>query len=140
MGKSSCSSEGAVIRSLSAILAFALAVAVFPGCGSKPKLVPFTGKVMHAGKAVTGGSVWLHPEGGTEGKSERISGQLQLDGTFTARTFPHGDGVPPGRYRVTLSPDLAGRAGVPHFGDVAKTPWFVEVPESGIGDRVFEIR
>jgi len=110
------------------------------GCGNKPKLVPFTGKVVHDGKAVTGGSLWFHSESGFGGKEERMSGQLQIDGTFTARTFPHGDGVPPGKYRVTLSPDLAGRAGVPRYGDVARTPWFVEVTESGIADHVFEIR
>jgi hypothetical protein len=140
MGRSSRSIEGVVIRSLRATVLFSLCVVVLPGCGNKPKLVPFTGKVTHEGKAVTGGSVWLHPEGGADGKPERMSGQLQIDGTFTAKTFPHGDGIPPGKYRVTLSPDLAARAGVPRCGDVAKTPWFVEVPESGIVDHTFEIR
>lgn len=140
MGRSSRSIEGVVIRNHRATTVFSLAVAVLVGCGNKPKLVPFTGKVTHEGKAVTGGSVWLHPEGGIDGKPERMSGQLQIDGTFTARTFPHGDGIPPGKYRVTLSPDLAGRAGVPRYSEVAKTPWIVEVPESGIADHTFEIR
>jgi hypothetical protein len=118
---------------------FLPAVAVF-GCGSNPKLISVTGKVTHEGKTVTGGSVWFHPEGGSEGKSERTSGQLQDDGTFTVRTFPHGDGIPPGKYRVTLSPDLAARAGVPQYGDVAKTPWVIEVPEAGLADLHFEIK
>lgn len=109
-------------------------------CGKKPTLVPVTGKVTHAGRAVTGGSVWFHPEVGGEGQSEPMSGQLQIDGTFSARTFPHGDGIPPGHYRVTLSPDLAARAGVPRYGDVAKTPWVVEVPEGGLAGHVFEIK
>jgi hypothetical protein len=112
---------------------------VIAGCGSNPKLVPFTGKVTHHGKSVTGGSVWFHPQGG-DATAEKMSGQLQIDGTFAARTFPHGDGIPPGKYRVTLSPDLAARAGVPNYGDVTKTPWAVEVPDAGLADHVFEIR
>src|SRR6476659_4534962 len=104
-------------------------VSALAGCGSKPKLVTVTGRVSHGTRAVTGGSVWFHPDGGNEGKAERMSGLLQTDGTFSARTFPHGDGIPPGKYRVTLSPDLAGRAGVVRYGQVGNTPWLVEVPE-----------
>jgi hypothetical protein len=117
-----------------------LAVLAVVGCGNKPTLVPVKGKVTHAGKTVTGGSVWFHPEGGSQGQSERMSGQLQIDGTFIARTFPHGDGIPPGHYRVTLSPDLAARAGVPRYGDVARTPWVVEVPDGGLAECVLEIK
>jgi hypothetical protein len=127
------------MRLITTAALFALAVALV-GCGSKPKLVTVTGKVTHKGKAVTGGSVWFHPEGGDDGKPEKMSGQLQLDGTFTAKTFPHGDGMPPGKYKVTLSPDLAGRAGVPRYGDVTKTPWSVDVPETGLADHTFEIK
>jgi hypothetical protein len=117
-----------------------LAVFTVVGCGNKPTLVPVKGRVTHAGKTVTGGSVWFHPEGGSQGQPERMSGQLQIDGTFIARTFPHGDGIPPGQYRVTLSPDLAARAGVPRYGDVAKTPWVVEVRDGGLTECVLEIK
>ena len=99
-----------------------------------------TGKVTHKGKAVTGGSVWFHPETAAPDKAEKMTGLLQLDGTFTAKTFPHGDGIPPGKYKVTLSPDLAGLAGVPQYGDVTKTPWTVEVPDAGLADHTFEIK
>jgi hypothetical protein len=124
-----------------ATVAALFALAIGPaGCGSKPKLVAVTGKVTHKGNPVTGGSVWFHPEGGDQGKPEKMSGQLQTDGTFTGRTFPHGDGIPPGKYRVTLSPDLAARAGVPHYGDAAKTPWWVEIPDAGLAGHAFEIK
>jgi hypothetical protein len=126
-------------RIVTAVGLFAAAFALV-GCGSKPKLVPVTGNVTHKGKAVTGGSVWFHPEGGDPDRAEKMSGQLQFDGTFTARTFPHGDGIPPGKYKVTLSPDLAGRAGVPQYGDANKTPWSVDVPDAGLADHRFEIK
>jgi hypothetical protein len=123
-----------------AVVFFVLATAALVGCGTKPKLAPVGGKVTHGGKAVSGGSVWFHREGGNESDPERMSGQLQLDGTFVARTFPHGDGIPPGTYRVTLSPDLAARAGVPRYGNISTTPWIVDVPANGLSDRVFEIK
>ena len=123
---------------VSVFLASALAVVV--GCGSKPKLVAVRGKITQGAKAVTGGSVWFHPEGSNEGNSERMSGLLQSDGTFTARTFPHGDGIPPGKYRVTLSPDLAARTGAPRYGDLGKTPWSVKVDEMGLTDLILEIK
>jgi hypothetical protein len=117
------------------LLALALA-----GCGDKPKLVPVGGKVIHKGNPVTGGSVWFHPAEGNTYQGEKPSGQLQTDGTFAARTFPHGDGMPPGKYKVTLSPDLAGRMGKPQLGDVTKTPWSVEIPDAGLKDHVFEVK
>jgi hypothetical protein len=127
------------MRFVIAAAMFALALSL-AGCGNKPHLVNVTGKVTHKGKSVTGGSVWFHPEGGAEGKSEKMSGQLQLDGTFTAKTFPHGEGIPPGKYKVTLSPDLASRAGVPKYGKLDTTPWSVTVPDSGLQNHGFEIK
>src|SRR5262245_5396692 len=126
------------MRLTTAAALFALAL-VLSGCGSKPKLVAVTGKVTHKGKAVTGGRVWFHAEGGQD-KVEKMGGQLQIDGTFTAKTFPHGEGVPPGKYKVTLSPDLAARAGVPRYGQPDKTPWSVDVPDTGLADHAFEIK
>ena len=117
-----------------------LAVLTVGGCGNKPTLAPVKGRVTHGDRTVTGGSVWFHPEARRHGQSERMSGQLQIDGTFIVRTFPHGDGIPPGHYRVTLSPDLAARARVPQYGDVARTPWVVEVPDGGLAECVLEIK
>jgi len=128
------------MRPIRSVITGVLASLVLVGCGGKPKLVPLSGKVTHQGKAVTGGSVWFHPEGGDPDRAEKMSGQLQLDGTFTARTFPHGDGIPPGRYKVTLSPDIAARAGAPRYGDANKTPWTVDVPEGGLTGHTFEIK
>jgi hypothetical protein len=117
-----------------------LPLLAFAGCADRPKLVEVSGKVTHNGKAVTGGSVWFHPAEGNAYQGEKPSGQLQLDGTFTARSFPHGDGIPPGKYRVTLSPDLAARMGKPKLGNADKTPWSAEIPEGGLKDLAFEVK
>jgi hypothetical protein len=124
-------------RALPAVVLLTLALT---GCGNKPKLVAVTGKVTQNGNPVTAGSVWFHPADGNSYQGEKPSGQLQLDGSFTARSFPHGEGMPPGKYRVTLSPDLAGRIGKPELGDATKTPWSVEVPDTGLKDHTFEVK
>jgi hypothetical protein len=126
-------------RRLTVAVLLALALPAV-GCGTKPKLVSVTGKVTHKGNAVVGGSVWFHPAEGNPYQGDKPSGQLQTDGTFTAKTFPHGEGIPPGKYKVTLSPDLAGRIGAPQYGDATKTPWSIDVPDGGLAGHVFEVK
>jgi hypothetical protein len=59
-------------------------------------------------------------------------GQTDADGRFELRSPPHGEGVVPGRYKVTLqqytgSPPLPAR-----YGNVALTPLRIEVPKEGL--------
>lgn len=115
-------------------------VLVVAGCGGRPNTAPVTGRVVCKDKAVTAGSIWFHAAGEKAWAGERPSCQLQLDGSFTMRTYPYGTGVPPGAYKVTLSPELAGRLGRPGYGDPDKTPWAVEVPDAGLADHVFEVK
>lgn len=119
------------------LLAVVLAVA---GCGNRPKLVPVNGQVTHKGRPLTAGSVWFHPAEGNAYQGEKPSCQLGLDGSFTMRTYPYGNGVPPGAYKVTLSPDLAGRIKRPDHADPAKTPLRLDVPDVGVKDHVFEVK
>lgn len=115
-----------------------LSVAV--GCGAKkPKLVEVTGKVLQNGQPVTAGSIWFHPDVGNPWTGEKSSCLLQLDGSFAMRTYPYGDGVPPGKYKVTLLPELANRLRLPNLSNPEKTTLSIDVPETGIRDRVFEL-
>src|SRR5579885_3794759 len=86
-----------------------LALAAASGCGDRPKLVTVTGKVVHKGEPLTAGSIIFHPDAGNSYQKDKPSSLLQLDGSFTMKTFPFGDGVPPGKYKVTLAPELANR-------------------------------
>ena len=105
------------------------------GCGdSRPKLVPARGTLTRAGQPVVGGSLTFHPVSGTLEKGDRPSCQLQGDGSFTAATYPYGDGVIPGQYKVTLSQDLAGRVKHPECADPKKTSLEITVPDSGVTD------
>lgn len=115
--------------------------ALLVGCGGeKPQLVAVTGKVTHKGEPVTAGSIIFHPEAGGAYQKDKPSSLLQLDGSFTMKTFPFGDGVSPGTYKVTLAPELAGRLKMPRYADPAKTPWSIEVPAAGVTDKVFEVK
>lgn len=111
------------------------------GCGPKaPPLVAVTGKVTMAGQPLTAGSIILHPNDANSFKDDNPSSLLQLDGSFTIRTFPFGDGVPPGKYKVTLAPELAARIRRPQYADPQKTPWEIEVPATGLVNQAFEVK
>ncbi len=111
------------------------------GCGDdRPPMVSVTGKVMLNGQGVTAGSIFFHPDSANSFQKDTPSSQLQLDGSFTIKTFPYGDGVPPGKYKVTLAPELANRTKHPSYGLVDKTPWEITVPEQGLSDHVFEVK
>ena len=128
------------MRTLCRILAAFLGVAVV-GCGSdKPKLVTVTGKVVFKNEPLTAGSIWFVPDLGNAYQGEKPSCQLQLDGSFTMRTYPFGDGVPPGAYKVMLSPELANRIKKPEYGDAAKTPLTLTVPDVGVRDHVIDVK
>lgn len=110
------------------------------GCsGEQPALVPVTGKVVMQGKGVTAGAIYFHPDAANTFQNDSPSSQLQLDGSFTIKTFPFGEGVPPGRYKVTLVPELASRLQKPEYGSVEQTPWEIEVKDQAIRDTVFEV-
>jgi hypothetical protein len=111
------------------------------GCsGEQPALMPVTGRVTMQGKAVTAGAIYFHPDAGNTFQKDSPSSQLQLDGSFTMKTFPFGEGVPPGRYKVTLVPELASRLQRPEYGSSDRTPWEIEVKDQAIKDKVFEVQ
>ena len=113
---------------------------VLAGCGDAPKLVAVAGKVSMKGQPVTAGSIWFHPAAGNAFAGEKPSCQLELDGSFTMRTYPYGNGVPPGAWKVTLSPELANRLKKPEYSDPAKTPWAADVPAAGLPGATFEVK
>ena len=111
------------------------------GCGDeKPKLVSVSGKVTFKNQPLTAGSVFFHPDAANGYTKDVPSSLLQLDGAFTMKTFPFGEGIAPGKYKVTLAPELANRIGKPSYADPAKTPWTVDVPDAGLPDKLFEVK
>jgi hypothetical protein len=125
-----------LIRRVLPLLACLLVI----GCSDKPRLVPLTGRVTLKGQPVTAGSVVLHPDAANHYQKDLPSSLLQLDGSFAFKTFPFGEGVPPGTYTMTLAPELANRLKVPRYARAESSDWKIEVPPSGREGLLFEVK
>ena len=93
------------LRGLALVGAFFSALTCV-GCGSGPKVVPVTGKVLLNGQPAVGAFVQFHLDGG-DPKSPRPSARVKADGSFELSTTEPGKlytraGAPPGSYRVTV--------------------------------------
>jgi hypothetical protein len=55
------------------------------------------------------------------------------------KTFPYGDGVSPGEYKITLAPQLASRISLPNLAYPEKTNVKIMVPEIGLENFILEI-
>lgn len=120
-----------------------LAISLMLGChrGPEPPLmVPVTGKVFANGQPVTAGAIYFHPDETNSFQGDKPSSLLQVDGSFTVKTYPFGDGVPPGEYKVTLSPELASRLKKAKYSQPSQTPWSIEVTYQGVKDHMFEVK
>ena len=66
-----------------------------------PKLHPVTGQVFYEDKPAVGAEVVFVPVNGTE--PHRPSGLVGKDGSFTLKTYPHGDGAMEGEYVAVVT-------------------------------------
>lgn len=98
-------------RSLSALLT--ILALLLPGC-SGPETGHVAGKVTVGGKALTQGTVLF--EDAKAGIS--VNAKLQNDGSYTVKTFDR-DGLPPGTYKVAVTPSTFGDGDAPLVTDPA---------------------
>jgi hypothetical protein len=112
---------------------FVLMIAM-PGCGPKStlQLVPVSGKVTYRGRGVSRATVQLLADTAKGTEAPTATGQTDTDGSVTLQTPPHGTGVVPGHYRVTVQHYSSGIPTV--YSNAAKTPLRVEVPPGGLTD------
>ena len=112
---------------------FALLAASLSGCQDPvtPKLVPVQGQVKFKQRPLSGATVCFIPDfnkGNRDGL--QATGQTAEDGSFTLQTYPHGDGVMPGYYRVTCI--TFGGVPVPQkYRNAMQTPLIIEVKQPG---------
>ena len=110
------------------------------GCNQdKPKLVKVNGKIIFNGQPLTAGSINFHPDSTNIFTKDNPSSILQEDGSFTMKTFPYGDGVSPGEYKITLAPQLASRISLPNLAYPEKTNAKIIVPETGLENFILDI-
>ena len=106
---------------------------------NKPKLVKVNGKIRLNGQALTAGSIHFHPSSTNTFTKDNPSSILQEDGSFNMKTFPYGDGVSPGEYKITLAPQLASRISLPNLAYPEKTNAKITVSETGLENFILDI-
>lgn len=113
-------------------------VALTAGCSQPPALdlVPVTGKVTLNGKGVAPGSIVFQSD---RENALATTSLLQLDGSFTMRTYPHGEGARPGTYRAYLQLGGGGTPETARFTKPETTPLVIEVPAAGLTNYHIEL-
>ncbi|MFH1300846.1 MAG: hypothetical protein ABIK07_07265 [Planctomycetota bacterium] len=112
------------------------------GCGQgadAPQLVSVTGKVLKNGDPVTAGAINFYPANSNDYTKDKPSSLLQTDGSFMMKTYPFGEGVPPGKYKVTLAPELASRLKKNDYAYPEKTPWEIEINNQDVKNVLFDL-
>jgi hypothetical protein len=105
------------------------------GCsgGNQLPLVPVSGRVTFAGgPCPAAGNVTFVPVEGTPGLPRRPgAAKFETDGEFTVTSFAEGDGLLPGKYRVSITcySGLPDPTSPDPFGDVSYVPNGFELPE-----------
>jgi hypothetical protein len=113
------------------------------GCGGSDgrsaKLAPVSGRVLYKDQAVTAAEIYFLPDAEKGNNGTMGSAVLQEDGSFTITTYPKGNGVAPGAYKVTLGLGRRSDKELNKYRRVETTPLEVEVPEEGLSDLVLDL-
>ena len=114
------------------------------GCGgSEFDTAPVSGKVMHDGKPVTGGSLTFRPVNPTPGGETANLGKpataaVQSDGTYVLGTYKKNDGAVPGQHKVSYSAPVVEVQWVEKDGDM-KPASDVASPYDGLRPKVAQV-
>lgn len=87
------------------LVGLALGLSIASGCSKKsPWEIPYPtqGEVTLKGKPVPNAELVLHPIDDKCPQSVRPQARTSSNGTFQAWTYREGDGVPEGRYKITV--------------------------------------
>ncbi len=110
------------------------------GDGGGPKLAPVRGRVVFKNKAVTAADIFFLPDAAKGNNGTMATAILQEDGSFTMSTYPRGDGVAPGAYKVTLGLGRRNEPELKKYRTAETTPLKFDVPDAGLEDLVIELK
>jgi hypothetical protein len=112
------------------------------GCGSDgrgAKLAPVTGRVIYKNEGVSAASIYFLPDAEKGNNGSMATAILQMDGSFTMETYPKGNGVAPGAYKVTIDLGRRKEKDLDKYRKVETTPLSYEVPEEGLKNLVIDL-
>jgi hypothetical protein len=119
-------------------------VVILSGCsrqdGSVGKVAPVSGQVTFKGQPVTAAEIYFLPDAEKGNHGVMGSALLETDGSFTITTYPKGNGVAPGAYKVTLGLGRRQEKELDKYRKVETTPLKYDVPEEGLTDLVIELK
>jgi hypothetical protein len=130
------------MRRWGGLAAGVLVVVLLCGCssgGARVKLAPVRGRVLYTNQAVTAAEIYFLPDASKGNSGTMASAILQEDGSFTMTTYPQGDGVAPGAYKVTLGLGRRQDRELNRYRKVETTPLEFDVPEEGLTDLLIEL-
>jgi hypothetical protein len=118
------------------LVLLAFSVAAGWGCRpSGPKPVPVSGVVVNGKQPVSRAAISFAADISGGGKTLDAYGSTDGEGRFTLQTVSHGNGAPPGRYKVVITTDgPSGRLIPARFTHLSTTTLTVDVPEGGAQD------
>src|SRR5580658_10216616 len=119
-----------------AVVVAVLSLALLGGCaksdGKGPKLTQVTGRVIFKNEGVTAASIFFVPDADKGNRGDMATAILGADGSFRMETYPKGEGVIPGAYKIKL--DLGRRPDkeLEKYRDVKTTPLTIDVTDKAI--------
>lgn len=131
-----------MIRQRGVKFACLVGIICLAGCQdtAKPKLAPVNGRVVFQDQAMTAADIYFMPDASKGNEGSMASSALQLDGSFTLVTHPHGKGVLPGVYKVTLHMGRRKGKELDKYRQVETTPLEYTVPPEGLPDLLIELK
>lgn len=108
--------------------------------GKGPKLTPVSGRVIFKNEAVTAANIFFLPDKEKGNRGDMATAILQTDGSFKMETYPRGEGVIPGWYKITF--DLGRRTDkeLQPYRKIETTPLSIEVTDKPIENYVIELK
>jgi hypothetical protein len=127
----------------SVLVAALFCLCLLSGCsrqdGATAKVVPVAGQVTFKNQGVTAAEIYFLPDAEKGNTGVMGSAILQEDGSFRLSTYPKGDGVAPGAYKVTLGLGRRQEKELQKYRKVETTPLKIEVPEEGFDNLVVDL-
>lgn len=122
-------------------LAILVLCGLLAGCGrGKINLVPVQGTILHLGKPVAEATVCFIPDGPDAGGRVMAQGTTRDDGTFELESYPHGAGVMPGKYKVTVFHFSWSRDIPRRYTKFPLTPLTAEVKAGESNNPVYDLQ
>jgi|SRR5579872_1913896 len=130
--------------SVSLLLACLLVAASLSGCtssdGKGPKLTQVTGRVIFKNEGVTAASIFFMPDAEKGNRGDMATAVLQADGSFKMETYPKGEGVIPGAYKIKLDLGRRPEKELEKYRDVKTSQLTIEVTDKPIEGYVIELK